>query len=101
MSAALISYAPWTDRAGRTSWLKLVCFLGCIAPALSTRSSTACAAATQTANATRTRRIRFTRTAPYSTPAETKVALPAGVASSFNTARDASPAVAPFMTTAS
>ncbi len=28
------SYAPWTDRAGRTSWLKLVVFLACIAPAI-------------------------------------------------------------------
>ena len=30
--AALITYAPWTDRAGRLSWMKLATFLVCLAP---------------------------------------------------------------------
>ncbi len=32
--ATFLSNAPWTDRAGRVSWLKLACFLACIAPAI-------------------------------------------------------------------
>lgn len=30
---ALIDLAPWTDRAGRLSWLKLACFIGALLPA--------------------------------------------------------------------
>jgi methionine sulfoxide reductase heme-binding subunit len=32
-SPPLASWAPWTDRAGRVSWIKLICFLGVLAPA--------------------------------------------------------------------
>lgn len=34
MQASLLSFAPWTDRAGRLSWLKLAVFLACCAPAV-------------------------------------------------------------------
>ena len=34
MSSALATWMPWSDRAGRLSWLKLVFFLGLIAPAV-------------------------------------------------------------------
>src|SRR5487761_1412962 len=30
----MATWLPWTDRAGRLSWLKLVVFLGCLAPGL-------------------------------------------------------------------
>lgn len=30
----MIAFAPWTDRAGRLSWLKLLVFLACCAPAV-------------------------------------------------------------------
>ena len=28
------TWAPWTDRAGRLSWLKIACFTACVAPAV-------------------------------------------------------------------